>query len=255
MQILLTNDDGIHARGIQALREELAGLGKVTVIAPDRERSASGHGITVHKPLRVETVCFSNGDTGWEVTGTPADCVKLAVENLLDGHLPDLIVSGINAGENLGTDVLYSGTVSAAIEGTMAGFPSMAVSLTGGEQSDFRFAARFTAGLCRRLLLEGLEAETLLNVNIPDLPAAEIKGVQVTKLGTRRYNNSVHKRQDPRGKYYYWLAGEVEDVNREPGTDLAAIAEHLISVTPIHFDLTNYRIIDKVQSWNLCKDD
>lgn len=251
MHILLTNDDGIEAIGIQSLRMELERVGRVSVVAPDRERSASGHGITVHKPLRVETVSFSGGKVGWAVSGTPADCVKLALEGLLVGQRPDLVVSGINRGANLGTDVLYSGTVSAAIEGMMAGIPSVAVSLTGEDHLDFSFAARFTAKVCAKLYREGLAKDTLLNINVPDLPANEIRGVQVTRLGTRRYDNAVHKRKDPRGKVYYWLAGEVVDVNREPGTDLAAIAEQAISVTPIHFDLTDYRILEEVRSWDL----
>ncbi|GAW94231.1 5'/3'-nucleotidase SurE [Calderihabitans maritimus] len=252
MRILLTNDDGIWAEGINQLRRSLEEIAEVWVVAPDRERSATGHGITVHKPLRVEEINFPDSSSrGWAVTGTPADCVKLALEALLE-DTPEMVVSGINWGANLGTDVLYSGTVSAAFEGVLAGIPSVAVSLTTeSKEPHFEFAARFTRQLCLRLAERRLNPDTLLNVNIPDLPPSKIKGVKITKLGVRRYKNAVEKRKDPRGRAYYWLAGEANDVLSDSDTDIAAIKENFISVTPVHFDLTNYAILEQVRSWGI----
>lgn len=251
MHILLTNDDGIAAEGIIALRRELARIAEVTVVAPERERSASGHGITVHKPLRVKSYNYSDGTSGWSVSGTPADCVKLALDALVKNKKPDLVVSGINFGANLGTDVLYSGTVSAAIEAAILGCPSIAVSLVTGDDCCFSFAAEFTSHLCCMLFDKELPADTLLNVNIPNRNKEAILGVEITKLGNHRYDNTVHKREDPWGKVYYWLAGEIVDSNQDEGTDVAAINAGRVSITPIHFDLTNYQLIDRLKSLNI----
>ena len=252
MHILLTNDDGITASGLYALLQELSKIGKVSVVAPDRERSAIGHGITMHAPLRTNLYCFDNGIKGRSLTGTPADCVKLALNGLLEGSCVDLVVSGINRGENLGTDVLYSGTVSAAIEGMINGVPSLAISLAEFDNPDYTYAAQFTAQLCSKLHREGLSQGVLLNINIPSLPEEKITGVEITKLGIRHYTNSVHRREDPRGQEYYWLAGDKVDVD-EIGTDVAAVNSGKISISPLHFDLTDYRLRKNMQSWNLNK--
>ncbi|MTV47918.1 5'/3'-nucleotidase SurE [Heliobacillus mobilis] len=249
MRILLTNDDGIHAPGIHALWHIFEDWAELFVVAPDSERSATGHGITVHQPLRVEKLTFAKPHFhGWAVNGTPADCVKLALEELMDDP-PDIIISGINRGANLGTDVLYSGTVSAAMEGAIYGFPALAVSVTGWKTTDYGLAAETTRFLCEQLVEKGLTSETFLNVNVPDLPREQIHGIGVTKLGSRRYQNIFDKRTDPRGRTYYWMAGEVKDVDAGEGTDIRAINEGMISVTPIHFDLTNYTIIQEVDQW------
>lgn len=252
MHILLTNDDGINAEGIQSLRKILSSNALVTVVAPDREKSASGHGITVHKPLRVHKVSYENNCFGYAVNGTPADCVKLGVEELLE-EKPDLIISGINSGPNLGTDVLYSGTVSAAIEGTIANIPSVAVSLVLDVNMNYNSASHFILSLAPYVLKHKLPHNTILNVNIPDIQNLDINSVKITKLGTRKYINCIDKRQDPRGKTYYWLGGEVQDLddNAEDAhmTDIKAVYSSHISITPIHLNLTNFNFINKLKSW------
>lgn len=252
MRILLTNDDGIHAPGLRALKESLAVLGEVYVVAPDRERSASSHSVTVHKPLRIEAL-----DTrSWAVTGTPADCVKIALEVCLKAP-PDLVISGINRGPNLGTDVFYSGTVSGAFEGVIAGIPSLAVSIAvegKDEIVNLDYATNFTRFLAQKIHRRGLPPDTLLNVNFPNAPKEEIKGAKITKLGWHRYVNAVHIREDPRGRVYYWLAGKVQNVNADAETDTAAVAKGLISITPMQLDLTNYRLLAELESWQLSKD-
>lgn len=249
MKVLLTNDDGIQAEGIQTLRRALEKIADVTVVAPSYERSATGHGITVHKPIRAEKVHLAGSTaTHWSVVGTPADCVKLALEALMD-WTPDLVVSGINHGSNMGTDVLYSGTVSAAIEGMVNGLPAIAVSLTDIAELDFTFAASFTAKLCSFLKLKGFPSDTLLNVNIP--PGEQFKGVRITKLGSRHYVNTVERRTDPRGREYFWLAGDVVNQEGDGSTDVDAVQKNFISISPLFFDLTNYAIIDNLKSWDL----
>lgn len=253
MHILVTNDDGIYADGIQYLCQALfedKNDYKLSIIAPDRERSAVGHAITMHKPLRVDRVNFMHNPelSGWSVNGTPSDCVKLAIEAILDKK-PDLVISGINRGSNLGTDVLYSGTVSAAVEGLIMGIPSIAVSVTGrgGEKNCFLYAARFICRLIPLLLNNNYPASTLINVNVPYKVEA-IRGARVTRLGRRRYRNIFDRRTDPRGMIYYWLAGElVEDDVEEPDCDTKAVREGYISVTPVHFQLTNEKAMAGLQ--------
>lgn len=252
MIILLTNDDGIYAEGIQILGEKLLSDGNIDcyIIAPDHEQSATGHSITMHRPLRAEEVKFYHnpGLKGWSVNGTPADCVKLAVEYLMP-EKPDLVISGINKGANLGTDVLYSGTVSAAIEATILGVPALAVSLIEDNNPDFRFAADFTFKLIRVVEENNLPKSTLLNINIPGIESNKIAGITVTRLGNRQYRNAFEKRVDPRGRNYYWLAGEVVDTFEDDGeTDVAAIHNSFISITPIHFDLTNFKLLERLKS-------
>ncbi|WP_148133529.1 5'/3'-nucleotidase SurE [Candidatus Formimonas warabiya] len=251
MKILLTNDDGIQAEGIQTLRRALSEIADVTVVAPSYERSATGHGITVHKPIRAEKVRLKGSDRDhWSVVGTPADCVKLALEALLT-ESPDLVVSGINHGANLGTDVLYSGTVSAAIEAMINGLPAVAVSLNDDTVLDFSFAAQFAAKLCQLLRLKGFPTDTLLNVNIPNSEPDSIKGVKIAALGSRHYINTVQCRTDPRGREYFWLAGDVVNVEGNGNTDVDAIRNNYISVSPIHFDLTHYKVMETIQSWGI----
>jgi 5'-nucleotidase len=252
MLILISNDDGINAPGINALRIALEPLGDVYVVAPDRPRSATGLGITIHKPLRTDEVSFPDSTShGFAVNGTPSDCVKLAIQALLPAK-PDIVVSGINLGPNLGTDVLYSGTVSAALEGVINDVPAIAVSLASWESEDFDFAAGFASRLAGVVLEKGLPEETLLNVNIP--PTIDNKSasrVAITRLGKRRYENIFEKRQDPRGKTYYWMGGEVLDLLAEPDTDIASIKNGAISITPLLFDVTNNGFLQMVKDWQL----
>lgn len=252
MRILLTNDDGIGAPGIQALWKALAEVGEVTVVAPTSERSAMSHAITVHHPIRVDKYCIDHPHIcGWRIDGTPTDCVKIAVEALLD-DTPDIIVSGINHGPNLGTDVLYSGTVSAAIEGSMYGLPAVAISLNSWKSHDFSAAAAFAPRIVAAVLENGtLPPQTLLNVNVPAIPAEEIQGVKITKLGVVQYANIFERRFDPRGRTYYWMGGNTVDSDNSPDSDVTAVKEGFISVTPIHFDLTNYPLIHTLKNWRL----
>jgi len=247
-RVLITNDDGIFAEGIQTLAQELhEQLGDVLelfIIAPDHEQSATSHAITMHRPLRVEKVrYFHNPELHcWSVNGTPSDCVKLAVEYMLE-EKPDLVVSGINRGSNLGTDVLYSGTFSAAAEGVVLGIPSLAVSHTEVKRSGFDGAAQFICNLLPRLWNNHISERTLLNINVPAGTNGDIKGVEITRLGSRRYRNTFQKRIDPRGRSYYWLAGELDD-SYEKNSDVAAIKNHKISITPVHFDITDYEMME-----------
>ena len=250
--VLITNDDGIYAEGIQRLSQVLHEDNnfKLSICAPDRERSAVGHAITMHKPLRAEKVNYlQNPDLGgWAVNGTPSDCVKLAVEAILKDK-PDMVISGINRGSNLGTDVLYSGTVSAAVEGLIMNIPSIAISLTkrdSGAES-FILAARFVRSLAKKIIETGFSASTLININLPP-DTVNIKGVRVTRLGTRRYRNIFEERIDPRGMSYYWLAGElVDDEHDEEDSDTKAIRDGYISITPVHFRLTNEAVIPELE--------
>lgn len=251
MHILLTNDDGIDAAGIQALWQELLKIAEVVVVAPDVERSAASQAITVHSPIRVDKYCASDSRLcGWRIGGTPADCVKIALETLISKK-PDFVVSGINHGPNLGTDILYSGTVSAAIEGALHGIPAVAVSLDSWGTYDFKPAAEFTANLLQNIFCRTLPANTLLNVNVPALPSQDINGVAITKLGVRQYANIFEPRLDPRGRTYYWMGGSIVENENDTNSDIVAVKMSKISVTPIHFDLTNYSIMEELQSWNL----
>ncbi len=260
MRILISNDDGINAPGLRTLRRSLAAMGEVLVVAPDRERSGTGHGITTYKPLRTKKVAFSDGTYGWAVNGTPADCVKLAIEALMP-EKPDIVVSGINLGANLGTDVLYSGTVSAAIEGLINDCPSVAISLASLESTDFSQAADFASYIVPYLIdiSRGIK-RILVNINVPP---GKPQGIKVTKLGMRRYINVFDKRIDPRGNAYYWMAGKPEDTapkqvaiqacvkadtainfNMDVDIDVEAVKSNYISVTPLHFDLTDFTSIE-----------
>ncbi len=256
MKILVGNDDGIFAPGVRALANTLALDHEVTVVCPDRERSATGHGLTIHQPIRAEQVqsMFIDQVTAWACSGTPADCIKLALGALLESP-PDFVLSGINQGPNLGTDVLYSGTVSAAMEGVIEGITSIAFSYGSFTDQQFQPAANFGKQLLEHLIQHPLSEPMLLNVNVPALPADQIQGVALTRQGIRRYHDLFEKRIDPRGKTYYWLAGEVmEDLdseNAEPTvpTDVQAIRQRLIAITPLQYNLTATHSLNPLLAW------
>jgi 5'-nucleotidase len=253
VRILITNDDGIEAEGIKQLVIALKEIGEVYVVAPESEMSACGHGITIHRPIQVRKYRKFNDVTAWSITGTPADCVKLGITTLIK-EKPDIVVSGINLGPNLGTDILYSGTVSGAIEGIVLGIPSIAISLDSHSPKHFTFSKDVAKYLCKQMLSKELASDTLLNVNVPDLPKNQIKGYKITILGERKYINNYDHRTDPRGNDYYWLTGELipPHVN-DLELDVNAVKNSYVSVTPIHFDLTNYKIIEQIKSWGIEK--
>jgi len=238
--ILVSNDDGIDSEGIISLANALKKVGEVHVVAPDRERSAAGHSLTLHEPLRVEEV----GRRMYAVNGTPTDCINLAVNGILPKR-PDLVVSGINKGANLGDDVTYSGTVSAAMEGTLLDIPSFAVSLATKRKRPFEVAAAFAVKLARHILKNGLPRDTLLNVNVP--PSKNIKGHRITRQGKRIYDNAIIEKVDPRGKKYYWIGGNELKWEGDHETDFYAVSKKYISITPVHLDLTNYDAIEELQ--------
>ncbi len=241
--ILVTNDDGVYSPGIQILAKRLRELDTVVIVAPDRERSAAGHSMTLHRPLLIEQV----REGMYSVNGTPTDCVNIAVKGLLK-ETPRLVVSGINKGPNLGDDVTYSGTVAGAIEGILLGVPSFAVSLAAREDFRFAEAAEVSFRTADRILKEGLPPGTLLNINVPNLPIAEIQGTRITRLGKRIYYQMTVERVDPRGKKYYWIGGGEPDWEREEGTDLDAVDRKFVSVTPLHLDFTDYSSFDRLRS-------
>jgi 5'-nucleotidase len=249
MFILVTNDDGIDSEGVRALFAAIrSGVGAdVALLAPDRNWTAAGHTKTMDRPLRVTRLTLPDGSEAHTSDGTPSDCVALAMLGVL-GQVPDLVVSGINKGANLGDDITYSGTVAAAMEAVVSGVPGIAVSYTDRLSWDFGPAAHFAATLVQRVIEEGLAADILLNVNVPPGP---LTGVEVTSLGKRRYFDQLVERVDPYGRTYYWIGGEEPGGQGEPGTDLAAVAEGRISVTPIHLDLTNHRLMDRLRGWRL----
>src|SRR5882672_4204306 len=237
--ILVTNDDGVHAAGLLALAAALDGLGEVHVVAPDREQSAVGHALTLHRPLRVTQV----GERRFSVNGTPSDCVNLSVLGFLPER-PVLVASGVNHGSNLGDDVTYSGTVAAAMEGTLLGVPSIAVSLVDG--GDLDVAARVARLIAMRVLVGGLPAKTLLNVNVPAQPP---RGIRLTRLGHRVYLGKVVEQADPRGRSHYWIGGGEPKWEALDGTDMSAVHEGYVSLTPLHLDLTNHRALMELNDW------
>ena len=245
MLILLTNDDGIHSAGLQALADEMQTLGRVVVVAPDRERSAVGHALTLHAPLRAEEILTDR----WAVSGTPTDAVSLGIHGLLK-EKPALVVSGINKGANMGDDLTYSGTVAAAMEATLMGVPAVAISLASKEFSydNFRSAAAVARQMAETVLEHGLPADTFINVNVPD--SAPL-GIRLTRQGKRVYGDAVVQNRDPRGRTYYWIgAGELSFQDLE-GTDFHAVQNGYVSVTPLHLDLTNYAAMERLRQWRL----
>jgi len=246
LYILVTNDDGVRAEGIRNLREAAEEVGRVIVVAPEQQQSASSHALTLSDPLRINWL----DDSTIAVDGTPTDCVLVAMRGLLE-RKPDLLVSGINHGPNLGDDVTYSGTVAAAFEGTLLGIPSIAMSVSSWHDCKFDAARDFAKVIIEKVLDEGLSPNTLLNVNVPSCARQGISEVKVTKLGKRVYRDVIIKKKDPRGRDYYWIGGGDPVWEPESGTDFEAIEQNAISVTPLHLDLTDYTQLEVVKKWNL----
>ena len=246
MKILISNDDGYRAIGLVRLAAALDAVAEVTVVAPDRDRSGASNSLTLDNPLRAQRL--ENGFI--RVNGTPTDCVHLAITGLLD-HEPDMVVAGVNAGANLGDDVLYSGTVAAAMEGRFLGLPAIAVSLAGrhGQLAHYDTAVAVALTLVRRLETHPLPADVILNVNVPDVPAAELAGYSVTRLGHRHKSEPVIKAQDPRGRAIYWVGESGPEQDAGPGTDFHAINNRQVSVTPLHVDLTRHTALDRMRDW------
>jgi 5'-nucleotidase len=244
MHILITNDDGYRAEGIRILTQELAKVADVSVVAPDRNKSGASNSLTLLHPLRVKRV----SEGSYYVDGTPTDCVHLALSGLLDSQ-PDMVVSGINAGPNLGDDVLYSGTVAAAMEGRYLGLPAIAVSLAGSPASHFETAAVITRRVVERLERHPLPDDTLLNVNVPDLPIDEIVAIRATRLGFRHKAEPMIEQSDPYGRPIYWVGPPGEAQDASTGTDFHALEQGIASVTPMQIDLTRHRGIQPLQNW------
>ena len=248
MKILISNDDGINAPGIQALVESLEKIADVFVVAPDREQSAVGHAITIHDPLKVSKKYIDGKEFGYAVSGTPADCVKLALCSLMKDNPPDLIVSGVNHGANLGTDIIYSGTVSAATEGTLLGIPSIAISVNSFKRdAKFSVAAEVVVEVIKKIDEFNLPRGTLLNVNVPSIERDEIKGWKLTYQGRTKYVERYVERIDPRGNSYYWIDGDLVEREDETEADFRAVKEGYISITPIHFDVTNHDYLAEIR--------
>ncbi len=244
--ILVSNDDGVQAKGLKILARALKGLGRVVVVAPDQQRSACSHSITLHLPLRINRIVKDV----YSVSGTPTDCIMLAVNEILD-ETPDLIVSGINHGPNLGDDVHYSGTVSAAYEGGLMGIPSIAVSLLYKSGKHFKSAAEFAKRVTQKVLKEGLPRGIILNVNVPDLPAKGITGYKFTKQGKRNYGDIIVEKVDPKGRKYYWIGGDENGFENIADSDCNAIRKNYISITPLRVDITDKPTLKKLSNWNL----
>jgi len=252
--ILVTNDDGVQAPGLLALKQALETIGQVTVIAPERGWSAAGHTKTMHKPLRIWPVTLADDSLAYATNGTPSDGVGLVVLEAIPVQ-PDLVLSGINRGANLGHDITYSGTVAAAMEAVVAGLPALAVSLdTYAEDADYRLAAQAAAQVAAQVLQRGLPPNTLLNLNVPHLPLEEIKGVRITRLGQRVYRDVLIVRDDPRGQPYYWIGGDPPIGVPEDGTDVGALAQGYVSVTPLTMDMTAYPMLNELREWELTLD-
>jgi 5'-nucleotidase len=245
MHFLISNDDGITARGIQVLSARLKELGRVTIVAPDQDRSGASNSLTLDSPVRIHEI----EEGKFRVTGTPTDCVHIALTGLLEKD-PDMVISGINAGANLGDDVIYSGTVAAAMEGRFLGLPAIAVSLVYQDKPRyFESAAETVALIVDRLRQDPLPADTILNINVPDLPWKEIGGIEVTRLGYRHRAEPTIREVDPRGRPMYWIGPAGAEQDAGPGTDFDAIRRGHVSVTPIHVDLTRYQALDQVAGW------
>jgi 5'-nucleotidase len=244
----VTNDDGIQAPQLAALAEALGEVGDVYVYAPDRQQSAVGHCVSLHRPLRVTEL----RDRWFMVDGTPTDCVMLAVRSLL-GARPALVVSGVNAGANLGDDVTYSGTVAGAYEGMLLGLPAFAISNVSYVPKYIETAAKVAVGLAREVLAHGLPADTVLNVNVPDTPFRKLKGIRITRMGRRDYQDEIVRREDPRGGVYYWIGGSEPSHVEEPGSDFEAVGAGYVSITPLHRNITHHEALDglRLRGWKL----
>jgi 5'-nucleotidase len=250
--ILVTNDDGVFAPGLLALVQAMQPLGEVSVLAPERNWSGGGHVKTLDRPLRVREYRLIDGALAYASDGAPSDCVSLALLGFFKKPI-DLVVSGINQGANLGHDVTYSGTVTAAMEAVIAGVPAVAFSLevyeNGRTTVDYQPAAQFAFKIVAQVLKYGIPSDILLNVNVPALPVDKIRGIRVTRQGLRVYHNRLDERIDPRGKPYYWIGGDIPTGVPEPGTDVGALTEGYVSVTPLHLDLTAYRVLSDLYTW------
>lgn len=244
MRILLSNDDGYQAPGLVCLAAALQEVADIRVVAPDRNRSGASNSLTLERPIRANDM--GNGVVA--VDGTPTDCVHLAITGLLEEE-PDMVIAGINAGANLGDDVLYSGTVAAAMEGRFLGLPALAVSLASEQQQHYDSAARVVLALIERMTNDSLPADTILNVNVPDVPWADLEGMEVTRLGRRHKSEPVVQSRDPRGRPIYWVGPAGEEEDGGPGTDFHAIRNNRVSITPIQVDLTQYTAMEKVAGW------
>ena len=242
-RILVTNDDGIFSEGIAALARALEALGEVTVVAPATEQSASAHSLTLSRPLRIRQV----DERHYSVDGTPTDCVTLALTKILADRLPAVVVSGINYGPNLGDDVTYSGTVAGALEASVFGLPGIAVSLAARSDFDFAPAAEFAVELTRKVLAEGLPEGTILNVNAP---AGEIKGSRITHQGIKVARTTIVENLDPRGRPYFWIGEQQNSWKQEENSDFAAVDQGLVSITPLRTDMTDYRALEQLRTWN-----
>ena len=244
MKILISNDDGVMAPGIAALEQALSTIADISVMAPDRNRSGASNSLTLSRPLRVRSL--DNGR--YSVEGTPTDCVHLALTGFLESGF-DMVVSGINHGANLGDDIIYSGTVAAAMEGRSLGLPAIAVSMVGENIHHFQTGALIVKQLVMKLSTHRLPSQTILNVNVPDLPLDEIKGIQVTRLGSRHTAAPIQKELDPRGHAMYWIGPPGQEADCGPGTDFCAVKQGYVSITPLHLDMTHYKIFDQVSEW------
>jgi 5'-nucleotidase len=252
LKILVTNDDGIDSAGISALAEGLKEIADVVVVAPYDEQSAVGHGITMKIPLRVIKYYKNGSFFGYAVEGTPADCVKMGIRNII-GEAPDLVISGINHGSNTAINIIYSGTVSAAREAAIMDVPAIAISVTSHDAQDFTYASKVIKMIALKVAEHGLPNGTLLNINVPNVPENEIAGILVTKQSKAKWDDIYEKRIDPYGKEYYWLTGKLVEIETELDTDQRAIRNNYVSLTPIHFDLTDYETFEKMKSWNIEK--
>ena len=250
MKILVSNDDGIGSVGLFKLVEELNKIGEVTIVAPSTEQSAVGHSITMQIPLRVKKYFVNNKFFGYAVDGTPADCIKMGIKNIMK-EKPDIVISGINNGSNAAINVIYSGTVSAAREAAIMDVPSFAISVASHTPKQFDYAAKFAAKMAKLVCEKKIKKGTLLNINVPDLPESEIKGVRLTKQGNSRWNDFYEERIDPYGVEYYWLTGEMDFNDSELDRDAFALHNGYVTVTPIHFDLTDYEMFDNMKNWRL----
>jgi 5'-nucleotidase len=246
MKLLITNDDGVSSEGLRTLATRMKALGEVYVVAPDRERSAAAHSLTLHRPLRVEEVAPGV----YAADGTPVDCVNLAVYGILKGH-PDLVISGINNGPNLGEDLVYSGTVSAAFEATFLGIPAFAISLAAREGFRYQAAANFALKVAAYIMQKGLPKDTFLNINVPNVEEDEILSYKITHQGKRVFEDAIVEKLDPRGKKYYWIGGGDQGFQEIAGTDFHAIANRYISITPLCVDLTNRAAVQELEGWRL----
>ncbi len=246
-KILITNDDGIFSSGINALSDVMSEIGDVTIVAPNNEQSAKSHALTLQNPIKIEAVSLRNGFQGWSVQGTPVDCVKLALKSLLH-HKPNLIISGINQGANLGRNLIYSGTVSAAYEGAILGIPSLAISLDSFKNNNFK-CSKFVAKSIAKYVLKHIPPKgTMLNVNVPNIDIDSLKGYLITRQGNQYFLDDFEKRDNPRNETYYWITGKKIDEDSSIDFDGRAVSEGYVSITPIHFDLTNTSYLNELKT-------